>query len=245
MRRDEHPVILLPPNLEADLARIEKTPDHSGFVGMWTRFQGCGTNGGTATTLCLSEDLTGWYELTKVSGASSMEGDVKEPAVNGSWRFLGQDMVEFTPFIDYAPYGGDTLIFDEWGGRYGFCKMDDVQLDVQEEARVEKTPDHSGFVGMWTRFQGCGTNGGTATTLCLSEDLTGWYELTKVSGASSMEGDVKEPAVNGSWRFLGQDMVEFTPFIDFGPYGGDTMIFDEWGGRYGFCKMDNAVLDQW
>ena len=95
--------------------------DSTKFHGKWTRFVGCGTNGGNVTNVCFHEDMACDVETVFQPGAgrsfSNSEEVVKK---SGTWK-VELEKIVFTPND-----AGETTswnIEDSFGGRYGFRRV--------------------------------------------------------------------------------------------------------------------------
>ena len=100
---------------------VKEMTDHEKFFGKWTKFLGCGTNGGTVTNVNFKEDMSCDVETEFQPGAGKPSSDTK-PAVlqSGSWKIDGVDII-FTPNDAGEPIKWE--IQDSFGGRYGFRRV--------------------------------------------------------------------------------------------------------------------------
>ena len=88
------------------------------FVGSWTQFMGCGTNGGTVTNLVIAANGSGTCQRNQQAGASRGTNETG-PAVQGTWT---NAVGEYGPTVTFKPGdgGAEETIHFETGGRYGF-----------------------------------------------------------------------------------------------------------------------------
>jgi hypothetical protein len=91
------------------------------FVGNWSKFVGCGTNGGKVTKMCLREDMSFERVVEVQPGASKSRGFDAPPAqiLNGVWELDGST-INCTGNND-VEFCLDTR--DEFRGRYGFRRV--------------------------------------------------------------------------------------------------------------------------
>ena len=100
----------------------EKMAENSKFHGKWTRFVGCGTNGGTVTNVSFHEDMSCDLESVFQPGAGKRSSSNSEEAVmkSGNWKIVGEEII-FTPNDAGEPVSWN--IEDSFGGRYGFRRL--------------------------------------------------------------------------------------------------------------------------
>lgn len=89
----------------------------------------------------------------------------------------------------------------------------DTVLDIMSSTFLSPS-----YLGSWSRFVGCGTNGGTETLLVLNADGSGTFQQNKRKGAAS-GNDENGQQLSGVWRNEnGEDgpVVMFKPDRDDG-----------------------------
>jgi hypothetical protein len=96
--------------------------DNSKFYGKWTRFVGCGTNGGTVTNVSFHEDMSCDLETVFQPGAGKSTNSEEAALKSGTWKIVEEEII-FTPSDAGEPSSWN--IEDSFGGRYGFRRLGD------------------------------------------------------------------------------------------------------------------------
>ena len=86
------------------------------------------------------------------------------------------------------------------------------------------------YVGKWSKFVGCGTNGGITTVVDFKGDMTCVVEERKRGKPGTPE--VSQGSKQGSW--LARDGAVLVSLEGGGSHSWDAE--DDFGGRYGFHK---------